>query len=221
MFYKDSDQIYRAAPLDRFEWLRHGFGTRHSGAPAGSPVVTLRQIHSTKWLYANGGSGCLGEGDALLDNTPDVLLAVKTADCLPVLLVDERNRAVAAVHAGWRGTVGEIAQHAVAAMQKMFSTRPADLHAAIGPGIGQCCFEVGPEVQAQFQAVPAGAVRAHGVKFKIDLAAVNRFQLTDSGVPEEHIYVAELCTVCGAADFHSYRRDREKAGRMFSAIGLR
>jgi len=222
VFYQASDRTYRAAPFDRFEWLRHGFGTRHSGPPSGAGcLVTLRQIHSTRCLYANGVSGCLGEGDALLDNTPNTFLGVKTADCIPILLADERNRAVAAVHAGWRGTVGEIAQHAVTAMRQMFSTDPGDLHAAIGPGIGRCCFEVGPEVAAQFKATPPGIVQEHGAKFKVDLAAVNRLQLVESGIPAQHIYVADLCTFCHPEEFHSYRRDREKSGRMFSVIGVR
>jgi hypothetical protein len=92
----------------------------------------------------------LGEGDALLDNTPGSVVAIKTADCLPILLVDDRHRAVAAVHAGWRGTVAGIAQRAVEAMRAQFGSAPGDLRAAIGPGIGPCCYEVGPEVAAEF-----------------------------------------------------------------------
>src|SRR5207245_10260402 len=94
--------------------------------------------------------GCIGDGDALISNMPGLLVAVKTAECVPILIVDPLNRAVAVVHAGWRGTAKKIAGRAVAEMQSKFSTRAEDLHVAIGPAIGKCCYEVGPEVAAQF-----------------------------------------------------------------------
>ena len=100
MFYRDSNHVYRAAGLDALPWLVHGFGTRLSDIPAlFSNLATLKQIHSSTCVPGNGRSGILGEGDALLENTPGAVVAVKTADCIPLLLVDERNRAVAAVHA--------------------------------------------------------------------------------------------------------------------------
>src|ERR1019366_3716635 len=151
VFYQDSRQIYRVTELDALPWLVHGFGTRRARVAAlFGNLATLRQIHSTTCVRATGRGGGLGEGDALLENTPGSVVAVKTADCLPILLVDERQRAVAAVHAGWRGTVAGIAQRAVEAMRAEFGALPGELHAAIGPGIGKCCYEVGPEVAAQF-----------------------------------------------------------------------
>ena len=212
MFYKDSQNIYRARPLEAFDWLVHGFGTRWSNnfGSCGN-LATLHQIHSDVVVDAAGRSGCLGEGDALMENTPGRLLAVKTADCIPILLVDPRHRAVAAVHAGWRGTAQKIAAHAVAEMQKKFSSRPQDLHAAIGPGIGKCCYQVGPDVASQF-AEFADSNR------HVDLSAANRHQLAGCGVV--HIYTAELCTMC-MSDFHSYRRDKQQAGRMLSVVGIR
>jgi YfiH family protein len=132
---------------------------------------------------------------------------------LPILLADERHRAVAAVHAGWRGAVSQIAPKTVEAMAARWNTRPEDLHAAIGPGIGQCCFEVGPEVAVQFGAAPK--------RTRIDLAEAVRRQLTDAGVSPSRIYTANLCTFCHAGQFHSFRRDREKAGRMISVIGVK
>ncbi len=215
MFYKDSAQVYRARALGRFEWLEHGFGTRRSlGIAAAGNLATLRQVHSTVCVAGGGRSGCLGEGDALVENIPGRLVGVKTADCLPILLADARLRAVAAVHAGWRGTVNGIARRAVEAMGQQFGTRPQDIHAAIGPGILECCFEVGPEVAAQFGVAAAGPV-------KIDLVAPNRAQLTDAGVPANQIYAAHRCTMCGVEEFHSYRRDREQSGRMLSVIGVK
>ena len=163
-------------------------------------------------MAAEGRSGILGEGDALLENLPGSVVAVKTADCIPVLLVDERSRAVAAVHAGWRGTAARIAAGAVAAMAARFGTRAEDLHAAIGPGIGKCCYEVGPEVAVQF----GGQGRGH-----IDLAAANRRQLEESGVTPQRIYASNLCTMCRGEEFDSFRRDQKAAGRMYSFAGIR
>lgn len=211
MFYLDSQHLYRARPLDALDWLVHGFGTRLAARP---DAATVRQVHSAVCIPAEGRAGCLGEGDALLEHTPGRLVAVKTADCIPVLLADARNRAVAAVHAGWRGSAARIAQMALRAMGERYGTRPEDVHAAIGPGIGPCCYEVGPEVAAEFGFPRNGPVT-------LDLAEINRRQLIEAGLAPEHVAAAGLCTRCREAEFHSFRRDRERAGRMFSVIGIR
>ena len=212
MFYRDPSNIYRATELDNFDWLVHGFGTRLADVPAlFGNLATLKQIHSSTCVPAEGRTGVLGQGDALLENTPGSVVAVKTADCLPILLVDDRLRAVAAVHAGWRGTFARIAANAVGAMRERFGTHPEDLHAAIGPGIGKCCYEVGPEVAAQFGIEG----RAH-----LDLAAENQRQLVQVGVTPVHIYASNLCTMCRPGEFHSFRRDREAAGRLHSFVGI-
>jgi YfiH family protein len=213
VFYKDSQDFYRASALDRFTWLEHGFGTRRApDLTCDARLATVRQVHSDVCVAARGRTGPAGEGDAVLENTPGHLAGVKTADCLPILLVDEEHRAVAAVHAGWRGTVSGIVRAAIGKMREEFGTRPAHVHAAIGPGIGKCCYEVGPEVAAQFGATG---------RAKIDLAEANRRLLLEAGVPGAQIHAAGLCTMCGVEDFHSYRRDRERAGRMLSVVGIR
>ena len=181
----DSARAWRVSPLFSAIWPRCSRFTR--------PPACRRR----------GAAGCSGEGDALLENTPGSVVAVKTADCLPILLVDERHRAVAAVHAGWRGTVAGIAQRAVEAMGEQFGTLPGDLHAAIGPGIGKCCYEVGPEVAAQF----GQQGRAH-----VDLAEANRRQLMDAGVTPERIYASNLCTMCRARGV-SLVPARQRSGR--------
>ena len=212
MFYRDGIDIYRVTELDAFEWLVHGFGTRLSNVPGlFGNLAMLKQIHSAACVPAAGRTGRLGEGDALLENTPGAVVAVKTADCIPILLVDERRRAVAAVHAGWRGTVARIAVRAVEAMGARFGTVAGDLHAAIGPGIGQCCYQVGPEVAAHFGGHPRG---------HIDLAAENRRQLEEVGVTAGRVYASNLCTMCRPGEFHSFRRDKEAAGRMHSFVGI-
>lgn len=213
MFYLDSGKVYRVTELDSIEWLEHGFGTRLADIPARFPnLATLKQVHSAECVAAQGRTGLLGSGDALLENAPGAVVAVKTADCIPILLVDQRRRAVAAVHAGWRGTVARIAASAVAAMRDRFGSAPEDIHAAIGPGIGPCCYEVGPEVAAQF----GERGRAH-----IDLPDANRRQLIEAGVTARRIHTSNLCTMCRPEEFHSFRRDKEAAGRLYSFAGIR
>ncbi len=185
-------------------------------------LATLKQIHSSTCLPAGGRGGLIGEGDALLENIPGAVVAVKTADCIPILLVDERLRAVAAVHAGWRGTAAGIAPRAAQAMRERFGTEPADLHAAIGPGIGECCYEVGPEVAAAVVARTGGrSFDGNRGRVHLNLTAENQRQLLEAGVTAERIYASNLCTKCLSEDFHSFRRDREASGRLFSFAGIR
>ena len=213
MFYKDPRQVYRSSELDALPWLIHGFGTRQSDIPGRfANLATVKQIHSAICVAAEGRCGVLGEGDALLEDQPGSAIAIKTADCIPILLVDQRHRAVAAVHAGWRGTVARIAARAVEAMRQRFGAEPRDLHAAIGPGIGKCCYEVGAEVAAEF----GERGRTH-----ISLPDANRSQLLEAGVTPERIYASNLCTMCLAEEFHSFRRDGEAAGRLYSFAGIR
>jgi polyphenol oxidase len=212
VFYKDPRQVYRASELDSFPWLIHGFGTRRIDIPGWFPnLATVKQIHSVICIAADGRCGVLEQGDALLEDQPGAVIAIKTADCMPLLLVDERHRAVAAVHAGWRGTVARIVPAAAEAMRLRFDTDPRDLHAAIGPGIGTCCYQVGPEVAAHF----GEQGRAH-----IDLAGANFAQLLEAGVTAGRIYASNLCTKCLAEEFHSFRRDGEAAGRLYSFAGI-
>jgi YfiH family protein len=190
------------------EWLDHGFGMRDSVLPEG--IRTVKQIHSSVVLDA-GAAGT--EGDALVSDRAGVLVGVKAADCVPILLVDISTPAVAAVHAGWRGSAENIVAAAVRRMAALWKTRPENLRAAIGPSIGVCCYEVGPEVAGQFERwFPATADR------HLDLPAVNEAQLRAEGVTD--IWKSGECTFCMAKRFFSFRRERESAGRMVSFIGL-
>ncbi len=162
----------------------------------------------------------LGEADGLLTGEAGLFLGVKTADCLPLLLVDPDARAIAAVHAGWRGTVAGIARRAVEHLERRFGSKPSRLLAAIGPGIGPCCFEVGPEVAAQFRDLfpdCAGLDR----RTQLDLVEANLRMLEQAGVPRAQVDAGRLCTCCQPGEFHSYRRDGQRAGRMFSVIAIR
>jgi polyphenol oxidase len=139
-------------------------------------------------------------------------LSVRTADCLPILMADSRNRAVAAVHAGWRGTVQEIVPKTIQAMRENFGTEQDDLVIAIGPGIGACCFEVGPEVSVQF-----------GLEGRANVNLIETIlgQLRRNSGNAGRVDPAKLCTVCQPTLFESFRRDRDKAGRMVAGIGIR
>ena len=147
-------------------------------------------------------------------------VGVKTADCVPILLVDSRNRAVAAVHAGWRGTLLGVARGAALALRSAYGTLPADLNVAIGPAIGFCCYEVGEDVAGHFRSIFPERGDLNGAA-RLDLPEANRRQLVELGVPAEKIFQAGLCTRCNAAEFFSYRREGDGAGRMLSAVGLR
>jgi len=198
--------ILRSALLARFDWLEHGFGTRHAPVTQ-DQMASLKQIHSAIVLDASLPR-CVGEGDALVTAQSSLAVSVRTADCYPILLADSRTRIVAAVHAGWRGTTAGIVRTAIAAMAAMGSVTE-DIHAAIGPGIGVCCYEVGEDVACLFGLDGRG---------NIDLAAANRALLMETGVPEANIDVLGGCTRCDAGRFHSFRRDQQRAGRMISYI---
>lgn len=201
--------ILRSPLLSQLAWIDHGFGTRLSPLSQ-EGMASLRQIHSDVALAVQQ-PGCAGEGDALLTGTSGLRLSVRSADCYPILLADTKRHAVAIVHAGWRGTAAGIVVKTIAQMRAQFGTAPADIVAAIGPGIGLCCYQVGAEVACLFGLEGAG---------RIDLAEANRRQLIEAGVPEPHIDVLGGCTFCDTARFHSFRREKERAGRMISYIGL-
>ena len=196
--------------LDAFEWIEHGFGTRDT-VLLQEGMASLKQVHSAMVLRAIH-AGCVGEGDGVVSSTPGVAVSVRTADCFPILLADVRGRVVAAVHAGWRGTAARIVPAALSLMSAGSGTRPADIYAAIGPGIGKCCYEVGEDVGRQFGLETTGHV---------DLGEANRDQLIEAGVPVAQIGRVAGCTCCDSAKFHSYRRDKDTAGRMVSFIRIR
>ena len=193
--------------LSSLDWLEHGFGTRHDHPDQGK-MASLRQIHSPIVVTAEQVGNC-GEGDALITIRPNLGISIRTADCLPILLADAGHRAIAAIHAGWRGTSGQIVTAALKRMTEEFGTQPSEVFAAIGPGIGKCCYHVGEEVARLFGGVSAG---------KIDLAEANQSQLITAGVRAAQIEVIGRCSFCEAEEFYSFRREKEKAGRLISFI---
>ena len=213
------------------------------------PLVTLRQVHSDIIHRVHAVPAEQLTGDGLVTDTPGLLLAIQTADCLPVLLVDPKRCAVGAFHAGWRGTVQRIVEKGVGAMVQAFGSRPRDLRAAIGPGIGGCCYEVGEEVRTKFESqFRYGAELFHEVKesdpvrekypllflsarapghselpkkIMLDLVEANRRQLLAAGVLRKNIDASSLCTNCNPELLFSYRGERGKTGRMLAVVGIR
>jgi YfiH family protein len=220
VFYKDRHQVYRVTELERYPWLEHGFGTRLSQGWPPEPLVRMRQVHSAICLCADDLASGIETGDALISRTPGRYLSVRTADCIPILFVDERLRAVAAVHAGWRGTAQQIAVRAVDGLRARYSSRPEDLAVAIGPGICGKCYTVGPAVAGRFRTWFPERTDLDR-ETAIDLAEANRRQLLAAGVPEGRIYTGAPCTSCRAEEFHSHRRSGGKPGRMISVVGIR
>ncbi|HEY2169943.1 MAG TPA: peptidoglycan editing factor PgeF [Candidatus Angelobacter sp.] len=223
------------------------------------PLVTLRQVHSDIIHVVRSRKpdflkhGLLKQahfvGDGLVTDLRGLALGILTADCFPVLLVDTKKKAVGAFHAGWRGTVKRIVEKGVGIMRLEFGSRPEDIHAAIGPGIQQCSFEVGEEVEEAFhtqfayaaelfhRVQESDAVRerypmlfmnqrapGHGdpcIKVHLDLREANRRQLLAAGVPEANITALKDCTVCEPKKFFSHRRERGKTGRQMAIVGIK
>jgi YfiH family protein len=195
-----------------------------------SRVWRVHQVHGIDVTVADcspAGHDAWPEGDLLVTERDDAALAIRTADCVPILLVDPVRRVVAAVHAGWRGTALGAAWHMVSLLQDRYGVDPASLVAAIGPSIGPDRYEVGPEVPAHFARrfdtgnVERWARPARGDRFLLDLWQANADQLEWAGVPHDAVHVARLCTATHPEVFHSYRVDGPRAGRMVAGIRLR
>lgn len=190
-------------------------------------MTAAKQTHSTAiTVVTDKNAGCgvsrlseTFEADGLVTNLCNIPVGVFYADCVPILLADTTAKVVAAVHSGWRGTVGKIAEKAIKVMCDKFGASPQNIIAAIGPSIGPCCFETGAEVGAEFddslcKGLPNG-------KFKVDLWEANRKILTQCGVLPEHIDIFGLCTVCRNDILYSYRTHKDKTGRMGAFIMIK
>jgi len=212
-------------------------------------LITVRQIHSDVVHVCSRAPAAPSQGDAILCGQPGLLLGIQTADCVPILLADRHRRVVAVAHAGWRGTLARIAAKTLGRMQLEFGTRPEDVLAALGPAIGPCCYEVGPEVAQAFSGQFADAAEWFEGPFErlatgeepnplpwltmmppghepppervqLDLRAANHWQLVHAGLDPRNIAVSTLCTGCRTDLFFSYRKEGAGTGRMMSVIGI-
>lgn len=222
----------RCMPLDAV--APHLFTTRKLDAVlaaaslgvAAGRVWQLTQVHGDAFVIAEGDApAARPEADALISNDRAVALVVRAADCVPLLMADTQTGAIAAVHAGWRGTAAKVAPATLRAMEQVFGTRPSDVIAAIGPAIAPCCYEVGPALVDAFAA--AGherhlidrwfQVRRDG-KLRLDVPGANRDQLLLAGVAEANVHTAGLCTAMTLEVMTSYRAEKDQAGRIAGVI---
>jgi YfiH family protein len=199
-------------------------------------IVTVGQVHGADVFTAlsehagAGGSPMrtqAGYADAIMTDHPNVVVTTLHADCLPILLVDAERPAVAAVHAGWRGTVSDVAGATVRAMQDAYGSEPANILAFLGPGIGPCCNEVGPEVTAAWrdQAKDLGplaelAVSTPVAREHLDIPRANALLLQRAGLQPEHIEISSICTKCSLDDWFSHRGQGPATGRQAAMIML-
>lgn len=227
--------------------------TSKSGRNNAPELQLLRQIHSglvhRSGIKEQSSSAKPLRGDGWITTEAGALLGIQTADCIPVLVVDVRQRIVAAFHAGWRGTLARIVERGVGRLRAEFGSQPRDLTAAIGPGIGRCCYAVGEDVRMEFasqfsyadslfeevfdldpikEKYPMLFLTARapghsnlGPSLHLDLVEANRRQLMDAGIAPEKIYALNLCTACDTRRFFSHRAEQGFTGRMVSAIGIR
>lgn len=184
-------------------------------------VVTIRQVHGGNVLRVTKDhcyvcAEDVPEADAVITDDPGCVLAVRTADCVPVFLYDPVKCCIGMVHAGWKSTEQEIVCQAVALMQEAFQSRPQDVKAVFGPSIRACCYQVSQEMCHIF---PQEVKQKEG-KYFLDLQAVNRRQLVSRGVRDGHIFDCGICTCCSSKYF-SYRRQGEKAGRHVSLLRIK
>ncbi|TAJ29509.1 MAG: peptidoglycan editing factor PgeF [Nitrospirae bacterium] len=215
--------------------VRHFFGTRHRPGDVASLttskrqiVVSVKQVHGTDALVLDRpvaeGETFAGGWDALVTDQTDVLLTVRTADCVPVLVHDPVQRVVAAIHAGWRGAVAGIVPRTLAVMARRFGSDPGSLRVGIGPSAGPCCYEVDEPVLGRlredfgdWRTVVQETGRGKAI---LDLRALVRRQVQAVGVEEEGIRTVNVCTICYPDLFYSYRREGAVRGTMVSGIML-
>ena len=204
--------------------LARAFGTRVER------LVTVTQTHGTDLLVIDTPNPDYAhfqklECDGIITNQPLVMIGVCVADCAPVLLLDPVKKAVAALHAGWKGTAGEIVKKGVAALVTLFDSDPSAILAAIGPSIGGCCYEVDEPVREEFTKGGGCwgdiAVETGDGRWRLDLSLANVHQLLEAGVPRENIETTDLCVSCNKAAFFSYRRDKGETGRQMGFIMLK
>lgn len=196
--------------------VEHGFGTRHADAGGGSALL-LHQVHGTRIVSPGGAELASADGwFALRERHAGVRLGIRTADCVPLLIADRGGRALAAVHSGWRGTAAGIATAAVERFAAA-GIAASELLAALGPAISGERYEVGPEVVDGLGEGPW--VDRRGERPHVDLRGAIAAQLLAAGLDRAAIAVSPHCTHRDAPDFHSYRRDGERAGRMIACIG--
>jgi len=232
MILNQKKEFNTVPQLEKIPFLVHGFGTRNLTErdilekPEWKDffLVSLKQVHSDTIHLIEASFLERLSGDAMITDRPHVLLSIRTADCLPVFIVSNEPKAVAAVHCGWKGTNKGLVQKVVETMGRTLGIRPDSLVVALGPSIEQMCYEVRDDVKSSFQdqKTTSRFFKPHPnrvEKYFFDLKGMNRLQLLDAGVEDKKIYSVDRCTRCEKKYF-SYRRDKNETGRMINFIGM-
>jgi YfiH family protein len=228
----DREDFLTIPRLEQIPFLVHGFGTsrfrernfKNKKEWKGLKFLFLDQVHSNVIHLIEKIPSRKLKGDAMVTKLPSLLLVIRTADCLPVFIVDEFRKVIAAVHCGWRGSAKRVVQRAIEKMKDRYGSDPSSLLAGLGPCIGPGCYEVGDDVLESFvkNGHPQRFFRAHPLrkgKYFFDLRGANLSQIQSLGVKEENVFSIALCTHCDR-NFLSFRRDRNKTARMLSFIGI-
>lgn len=187
-------------------------------------MLYMNQIHGSEVVVVNHMLSEVPTCDALVTNLLNIALCVLTADCIPIILVDTKNNAIAAIHAGWRGTVQKIIAKTIETMQLHFGTKPEDILAYMGPGIQPCCYQVGDEVYlAVKQSIPnfEKVIQPSSTGYRLDLQEANRQLLIALGVGVHNIHQNKACVCCQNNTYFSYRADKGQTGRMAMSVWMK
>lgn len=222
--------------LDAYDFILHGFVIKNPNYPKEGnqnknfftnitstkrTLISPQQRHQDECVILTSKDKLKKryKGDAFLINRNDVFLCVQVADCLPIFLVDEKRKVIGLIHAGWKGTLLRIAQRTVEKAKSQFGCRPRDFTVLLGPCIRSCCYQISEDVAILFDK--KCMKRSPDGGFSLDLICANRQQLLNYGVKGERIFATRSCTCCEEELFHSYRREKENAGRMMAFLGLK
>jgi YfiH family protein len=181
-------------------------------------IVIINEKKSS-WLTKRENHA-IEDCDALITNQKDIMLTIMTADCVPILLFDTKQKVVAVIHAGWKGTEQEIALKTVEKMKESFNSKTEDILAGVAPSIGKCCYEVDWNVAKHFKHIE-NSYEDKGEKQMLDLPYINRKQLLHAGLKKGNIEMSNVCTACEVGNYFSYRKEQGCSGRFMSIIGLK
>lgn len=235
---KEEINYLKFSPLEKFGFVKYGFilGNKNGAKINSSEILEListilgiskekfsviipRQVHQAQVLSLREKPQekiIQIEGDALLTDQPNLFLVIQVADCLPVILIDPVTQVVGLAHIGWRGAVSGIAEEVIRKSKGVFKARPSDLNLVFGPSIGKCCYKISADLAVLFDEKYIDKRRAENY---LDHSSFVKDKFLKAGVKEENIFVSRECTFCGDKKYQSYRRDKEKAGRMVAFIG--
>lgn len=232
MEIQSEKEFFTISRFEKIPYLFHGFGAvnwrekdfRKRPQWKDFKFLFLKQIHSNIVHIIDKTPLKDLRGDALVTAIPNLMLIIKTADCLPVLIVEESSRLIGAVHCGWRGIQKRVLQRAILSMEEYYGLKSSSLLVAMGPCIGSDCYEVGEDVRQKFEreGLSLDIFRHHSLhksKYLLNLRSSNLYQLLSLGVKRENIFIIDFCSHCSKT-LPSFRRDGKKASRMLSFIGM-